>query len=211
MIIVITGPTCTGKSETALQLAKSINAEIVNGDVFQCYKEMNIGVAKPPQEFFLEVPHHLYSFVDINRNYSIADYQSDLRKKVEELMLQNKNIIIVGGSGLYIRSALFDYNFAKEAKVDMSKFEKLTNAELHSELEKIDSYQAETIHFNNRKRVLRAIEIFLSEGRTKTEIINSQNHKLLYNAKFFVRDMEREILYSRINQRVDKISQICSL
>ena len=205
MIIVITGPTCMGKSETALEVAKVFNAEVVNGDAFQCYKEMDIGVAKPPKEFFDIVPHHLFSFVDVNRNYSIADYQKDLRHTVDEIISRGKNVVVVGGSGLYIRSALYDYEFVEQPKVDMSNYAKLSNEELHAELKKIDPKQAEIIHLNNRKRVLRAIEIYLAEGRTKTEVIESQEHKLIYDAKFFVRDMDRKELYSLIDARVDKM------
>lgn len=194
-----------GKSETALEVAKVFNAEIVNGDAFQCYKEMDIGVAKPPKEYFQIIPHHLFSFVDIDRNYSIADYQKDLRKTVDEILSRNKNVVIVGGSGLYIRSALYDYEFNEQSKADMSKYESMSNEELHAELAKIDPKQAEIIHMNNRKRVLRAIEIFLVEGKTKTEVIECQSHKLVYDAKFFVREMDREKLYSLIDTRVDKM------
>ena len=203
MIIVITGPTCMGKSETALEVAKNFNAEIVNGDAFQIYKEMNIGVAKPPIEYFSIVPHHLFSFVDISEEYSIAEYQKDLRKTIEDIQSRGKNIVIVGGSGLYIRSALYDYKFDEQPKIDMSKYEQLDNKTLHNELKKIDPKQAEIIHMNNRKRVLRAIEIFISQGKTKSEVIDSQEHKLLYDAKFFVREMNREVLYELINARVD--------
>ena len=139
-----------GKSETALEVAKVFDAEIVNGDAFQCYKQMNIGVAKPPVEYFQIIPHHLFSFVDLNREYSIADYQKDLRKTVDEILSRNKNVIIVGGSGLYIRSALYDYEFSEQPKVDLSKYEKMSNEELHAELDRIDSKQAEIIHMNNR-------------------------------------------------------------
>ena len=205
MIIVITGPTCMGKSETALEVARVFNCEIINGDAFQCYKEMDIGVAKPPKEYFDIVPHHLFSFVDINQEYSIAEYQKDLRKTINEILSRGKNVVIVGGSGLYIRSGLYDYTFEKQISLDMSKYEKLSNEELHKELEKIDPKQAEIIHMNNRKRVLRAIEIYLSNGKTKTEIIESQEHKLVYDAKFFVRDMDRSTLYSLIDKRVDKM------
>ena len=205
MIIVITGPTCMGKTETALEVAKAFDAEIVNGDAFQCYKEMKIGVAKPPKEYFSIVPHHLFSFVDIDRDYSIADYQKDLRKTVDEILSRGKNVVLVGGSGLYIRSALYDYEFKSDIKVDLSKYEEMSNEELHNELSKIDPKQAEIIHMNNRKRVLRAIEIFLGQGKTKSEIIDSQEHKLIYEAVFFVRKMDREVLYSLINQRVDKM------
>lgn len=205
MIIVITGPTCMGKSETALEVAKAFNAEIVNGDAFQIYKQMNIGVAKPPIEYFSIVPHHLFSFVDINRNYSIADYQKDLRKTVDEILSRGKNVVIVGGSGLYIRSALYDYEFSEQPEIDMSKYETMNNQDLHNELSKIDPKQAELIHMNNRKRVLRAIAIYLTQGKTKSEIIDLQEHKLVYDAKFFVRNMDRDDLYTLIDKRVDKM------
>ena len=194
-----------GKSETALEVAKAFNAEVVNGDAFQCYKEMNIGVAKPPKEYFSIVPHHLFSFVDVNHDYSIAEYQKDLRKTVDEILSRGKNVVIVGGSGLYIRSALYDYEFNENPIVDMSSYELMTNEELHNELEKIDPEQAKIIHMNNRKRVLRAIEIFLGQGRTKTDLIESQEHKLVYEAKFFVRNMDREVLYTLIDKRVDRM------
>ena len=194
-----------GKSETAIEVAKTFNAEIVNGDAFQCYKEMDIGVAKPPKEYFSIVPHHLFSFVDINRTYSIADYQKDLREVMNDILSRNKNVVIVGGSGLYIRSALYDYDFPEQPKIDMSKYEKMSNEDLHTELEKIDPKQARIIHVNNRKRVLRAIEIFLAQGKTKTEVLECQEHKLIYDAKFFVREMDRKELYTLIDARVDKM------
>ena len=196
-----------GKSETALEIAKVFNAEVVNGDAFQCYKEMEIGVAKPPKEYFKIVPHHLFSFVDVNHDYSIAEYQKDLRKTVDEILSRGKNVVIVGGSGLYIRSALYDYEFNENPVVDISSYELMTNEELHKELERIDPEQAKIIHMNNRKRVLRAIEIYLGQGRTKTDLIESQEHKLVYDAKFFVRNMDREVLYSLIDKRVDKMME----
>lgn len=203
MIIVITGPTCLGKSETAVYLAEKLNAEIINGDAFQCYKQLNIGVAKPSEALFRKANHYLYSFIDVEHNYSIAEYQINLRSKIDELLSKNKNIIIVGGSGLYIRSALYDYNFQENNPVDMSKYKEMDNRTLHDELKQIDPIEAEKIHFNNRKRMLRAIEIFLSEGKSKSSLINEQEHKLIYDAKFFVRNLDREILYEKINQRVD--------
>ena len=205
MIIVITGPTCLGKSETAFELAKAIDAEIVNGDAFQCYKEMNIGVAKPSQEDFKKVPHHLYNIISVNEPYSIYEYQQNLRRKLAELESLNKNIIIVGGSGLYIRSALYDYEFNDEKEVDMSKFLNMSNKELHDYLKSIDPKDAEKIHENNRKRLLRAIEIYLESGTTKTEIIEKQEHKPIFEVKFFVKDIDRESLYERINSRVDEM------
>ena len=194
-----------GKSETAFELAKKTNAEIINGDAFQCYKEMEIGVAKPPKEYLKQIPHHLYSFVEPNHNYSIAEYQLNLRKKIEELNAKNKNIIIVGGSGLYIRSALYDYDFRENKDVDMSKYLAMDNRSLHDELVKIDPDDAEKIHMNNRKRMLRAIEIYLSSGENKTSLISKQEHKPIYDVKFFVRDINRDDLYEKINKRVDEM------
>lgn len=208
MIIVITGPTCMGKTETAFYLAKKLNAEIVNGDAFQCYKEMDIGVDKPKEKYLKEVPHHLYSFVDVNHDYSIAEYQTNLRSEIDMLIKKNKNIIVVGGSGLYIRSALYDYEFSENKQVDMSKYNEMDNRSLHDELKKIDPIDAEKIHMNNRKRMLRAIEIYLSNGESKSDIISKQQHKPIYDVRFFVRDMDREELYNRINLRVDEMMNI---
>ena len=203
MIIVITGPTCMGKSDTAVEVAKAIDAEIINGDAFQCYKEMNIGVAKPSDAYLKQIPHHLYSFVDIDHDYSIAEYQMNLRNEIDKLLSKGKNIVIVGGSGLYIRSALYDYEFEENKTVDMTKYIEMDNRTLHDELRKIDPVEAEKIHMNNRKRVLRAIEIYLSTGSTKSKIISEQEHKPIYDVNFFVRDIDRDELYSRINKRVD--------
>ena len=205
MIYVITGPTCLGKSETAVYLAKKLNAEIVNGDAFQCYKQMNIGVAKPSEELLKEVKHHLYSFVDVDHDYSIAEYQKTLRSTLDEIISRGKDVILVGGSGLYIRSALYDYEFEEDKSVDMSKYKNMDNRTLHDELTKIDPAEADKIHMNNRKRMLRAIEIYLSTGKMKSEIISGQDHKPIYETRFFVRDLDREVLYERINKRVDQM------
>lgn len=209
MIIVITGPTCLGKSETALNLAKHFDAEIINGDAFQCYQEFDLGVAKPPKEYFSIVPHHLYSFVCPSNNYSIMEYQTNLRKTVDEILRKNKIVIIVGGSGLYIRSALYDYEFKNEnVTYDMSKFENLSNEELHKILEEIDKIEANKIHQNNRKRVLRALQIYYTQNEKKSDIISKQEHKLVYkDVFFFVKNMDRDLLYERINKRVDIMVQ----
>lgn len=204
MIIVITGPTCLGKSETALHVASLINAEIVNADAFQIYKELDIGVNKPPKEYFSKVPHHLFSFVEPSKSYSIKDYQSDLRKCLDDIFSRNKNVVIVGGSGLYIRSSLYDYEFKENEPIDMSRYLGLDNESLHKELELIDPEQAKIIHLNNRKRVLRAIEIYLQNNKTKSEIISEQKHSLIYkDTYFFVKSHDREVLYDNINKRVD--------
>lgn len=203
MIIVITGPTCLGKSETAVNVALKFNAEIVNGDAFQAYKELNIGVAKPEKELMDKVPHHLYSFVEPTQSYSIMEYQKVLRETINEITSRGKNVVIVGGSGLYIRSALYDYEFKSEEQTS-SSYDELTNDELFEKLKSIDPEEANKLHPNNRKRVLRAIQIFETQHMKKSDIVASQKHELIYkDTYFFVRDMDREILYERINKRVD--------
>lgn len=204
MIIVITGPTCLGKSETAVQIAKEFNGEIVNGDAFQAYKEMEIGVAKPEKILLDQVPHHLYSFVLPSDSFSIMEYQINLRKCIEDIQARGKNVVIVGGSGLYIRAALYDYEFQDEKPFDSSKFDSLTNEALFEELTKVDSEEAKKLHSNNRKRVMRALAIYYSQNKKKSEIIKEQLHQPIYkDVEFYVRDMNRDELYDRINQRVD--------
>ncbi len=210
MIIVIVGPTCTGKSKVAVEVAKKYNAEIINGDAFQVYKEMNIGVAKPSKEDLLEVPHHLYSYVSVTHPYSIKEYQTDLRNKISEIYSRNKNVVIVGGSGLYIRAGLFDYELSDESSnIDMSKYEEMNNEELHKVLEEIDPVDAKKIHMNNRKRVLRAIEIYLESGKNKTDIISEQKHEPIYDdCYFFTPKINRDELAIKINERVDYMVKI---
>ncbi len=204
MILVICGPTCTGKSEIALELSKTLNGEIVNADAFQIYKELSIGVNKPPKEYFDIVPHHLFSYVSPNEPYSIKEYQVDARRVINDILKRNKTVIMVGGSGLYIRSALYDYSFNEASEVDMSEFEKMDNESLHAYLEKIDPEDAKKIHQNNRRRVLRSIQIYLENGASKSELISKQNHEPIYqNTYFLMPNFDKDDLYERINQRVD--------
>lgn len=212
MIILIAGPTCSGKSELAIRVAQNINAEIINGDAFQVYQELDIGTAKPTKKEREIVPHHLFDFVSPNKEYNVKDYQSDARNVIKKLQSEHKNIIIVGGTGLYQKATLYDFNFADEDnKVDMSDLDDLSNEELYEVLKKLDFEATKTIHMNNRKRVLRAIEIYRAHGVTKSSIIQSQNHKPIYEDIVFVGlDAERASLYDAINKRVDKMME-CGL
>ncbi len=206
MIIVIAGPTCSGKSSLAIKLAQVLNAEIINGDAFQVYKYFDIGTAKPTLKERALVPHHLFDFVDPNTNFNVKDYQELARKTIADLENKKKNIIIVGGTGLYQKATLYDFSFDDEDNhADMSDLVSLTNEELYEELKKIDEESTKTIHVNNRKRVLRAIEIYRLHGKTKTSIIDSQEHKLLYDVMFIGLNVEREKLYNDINNRVDEM------
>ena len=206
MIIVIAGPTCSGKSSLAIKLALALDAEIINGDAFQVYKYFNIGTAKPTLKERTIVPHHLFDFVDPNTNFNVKDYQELARKTIADLENKKKNIVIVGGTGLYQKATLYDFSFDDEDNhADMSDLVSLTNEELYEKLKKIDEESTKTIHVNNRKRVLRAIEIYRLHGKTKTSIIDSQEHKLLYDVMFIGLNVEREKLYNDINNRVDEM------
>lgn len=205
MIFVIVGPTGVGKSSLSIEFAKSCGGVIVNGDAFQCYKQMSIGTAKPSLQERQSVPHYLFDIADVRNAYTIYEYQHDLRQTLDELIKLNKHIIIVGGSGLYLKSALYDFTLNDVVNpVDMSKYEKMDEDTLYDCLQKIDYKASLTIHKHNRKRVLRAIQIFLESGKKKTDIIASQEHKPLYDVIFVgLSKPSREELYNMINNRVD--------
>ncbi len=202
MIYIILGPTAVGKTTLALSLAKKLNADIINADAFQVYKELDIGTAKIKEEEMLGIKHHLLSYVEPNEPYSVARYQKDFREVV--FKIKDKDIVVVGGTGLYVRAAIMDYNFSLEQKVDLSKFEKMDNDELYNYLLSIDEESAKKLHKNNRRRVLRAISIYLENGETKSSIIDKQEHKYIYDdIKIFNIEKDRKELYESINKRVD--------
>ena len=204
MIIAIVGPTGIGKSKLALKIAKEVKGEIVNCDAFQIYKKMDIGTAKPSLEERSQVPHHLFDYVEPTTSFSVFDYQVTLRNKIEELQKRNVPIILVGGTGLYLKASLYDFSLNEEKeKISLSKYDSYTNEELHKELEKLDFEESKKIHMNNRKRVLRAIEICLTHNEKKSEMIAKQEHKLLYDVTFIGLTKNRDELYEGINKRVD--------
>ena len=209
MIICIVGPTGVGKSKLALSVAKKIGGEIVNGDAFQIYKEMNIGTAKPTLKERNEVPHHLFDYVDPTYSFSVFDYQQSLRNKIKELQDKNIPIIVCGGTGLYLKASFYDFNLNKqESHIDMSEYEKMSNEELYEVLKKVDFEETKTIHMNNRKRVLRAIQIYLETGVPKSRQVASQEHKPIYDVTFVGLTRDRDELYELINKRVDKMFEI---
>ena len=194
MIIVISGPTAVGKTKLSIELAKKYNAEIINYDSVQIYKDMDIASAKVTKEEMEGIPHHLLDIKNYDENYSIYDYQMDARKKIEELKNKNKNIIFVGGTGLYIKAALYDYRFNKEE--EKYDFSNLTNEELYKRIIEIDK-DIKVDKDNNRRLV-----------RTLTNLLNGNitNNKdtLLYDDCYFIGlKTDRDILYERINKRVD--------
>jgi tRNA dimethylallyltransferase len=206
MIIVLTGPTGSGKSELAVSLANRIGGEIINADAFQVYEELTIATACPSKELQAKAPHHLYGFVPLNEDYDIAHYQADCRKVIQEVLSRGKTPILVGGSGLYIRSALFDYDFSLDtSKVDLAPFESLSDEELHQKLASLDPLEAEKIPFQNRRRALRAIAICLAAGESKSSLLAKQTHAPIYEAMFFGLTKERDELYPLVEERVEKM------
>ena len=189
MILCIVGPTGVGKTKLSVELAKKYNAIVVNGDSMQVYKELNIGTAKITEEEKEGIEHKLFDIVDPTEMYTVYDYQKDLRNILDNN--KNKNIIIVGGTGLYIKAGLYNYVFEEENIID-NKYDKLTNEELYDLAMKKDKEC--NIHVNNRKRLIR----FLN----KTETIKDKD-KLLYDVKFIGLTTDRKTLYERINKRVD--------
>ncbi len=194
-IIVIAGPTGVGKTKLSVELAKRLDGEIINADSMQFYKDLNIGTAKIKEEEKEGVPHHLFDIVDVLKMYTIYDYQKDCRAKIKEIEDKNKVPILVGGSGLYIRAALYDYKLeSEEIKLD---YDDLTNEELLKKCKSIDP--SCDIHLNNRKRLVR----FLNKYENNSQVEN--NSKPLYNFTIIGLTTNRENLYDIINKRVDKM------
>ena len=203
MIYVVMGPTCSGKTELANYLLDKLNCEAINFDAFQIYKDMNIGTAKLSKDD----PHYKkYNLLDIkapNETFSVMEYQSLCRKVISNLLDKYNDVVLVGGTGLYVRAALFDYTFEnEEVPVDDDLLE-LSNEDLHKLLESLDVEESKKIHVNSRKRLLRAISLIRHSNKKKTDILNEQTHKPIYqDVKFIFLCPNRDELYKSIDERV---------
>lgn len=206
MIYVIMGPTCSGKTEVANYLIDKLNCEAINFDAFQIYKDMNIGTAKLSQDDPHYCRYHLLDIKEPNETFSVMEYQLLCREKINELLKKYKDVVLVGGTGLYVRAALYDYVFKKEDDVDNSDLENKSNEELWNLLKELDIEESKKIHQNNRKRLIRAISLIRSSDKNKTEMLNEQEHKLIYkDVKFIYISPDRNTLYENINQRVGQM------
>lgn len=195
-VIVICGPTAVGKTKLSVELAKRLNGEIINADSTQVFKMMDIGTAKVTEEEKENIPHHLFDIREPNEDYTVYDYQKDCRHWIEDILSRGKTAILVGGTGLYIKAALYDYSFEEETK--SYSFQDKTNEELYAELKNVDPNSE--IHPNNRKRIERALSYYYEHG---IPISNQKKAtKLLYDTIFLGLTTNREILYERINKRV---------
>lgn len=195
-IITIVGPTGVGKTKLSITLAKYYNAEIINGDSMQVYKKLDIGSAKPTENEKENIVHHLFDIADLNTNYTVFDYQLACRNKIAEIKKKGENVIIVGGTGLYIKAALYDYTFIENTSYN--SYDDLSNEKL---LEKIKSYKiVNPPHLHNRQRLVRLLNKLENE-----EPITNNKDKLLYDTIFIGIKAPREVLYERINNRVDEM------
>ncbi|MEA5018456.1 MAG: tRNA (adenosine(37)-N6)-dimethylallyltransferase MiaA [Erysipelotrichaceae bacterium] len=200
-VLVVIGPTAVGKSQVGIQLAQQYNGEIISGDSIQVYRQLNIGSAKVSKEQQKMVVHHLIDTKDISENYHVAAFQNESRKIISELNKNAKLPIIVGGTGLYIKAALYDYQFNEEEKLDF-KLESLTNEQLKFKLTNIDPQTAEIIHINNRKRLLRALQMAMS-GNKRSDVLAKQAKEPIYDCLLIGLTCQRDILYQRIESRID--------
>ena len=209
-VVVICGPTASGKTALSIELAKRINGEIVSADSMQIYDEMNIGTAKPDQEEMQGIKHYLIGNIKPTNRYSVSEFKKDAISAIKEIVSKEKMPIVVGGTGLYVNSLVYGIDYP----------EIQTNLEYRKELEKIveekglqylfekaveiDKEAMKNISPNDKKRILRVLEIYKETGKTKTELEReSRKNGIPYDYKIFAINMPREILYDRINRRVD--------
>ncbi|MGP1369986.1 MAG: tRNA (adenosine(37)-N6)-dimethylallyltransferase MiaA [Eggerthia catenaformis] len=205
-VIVIVGPTAVGKTKMGVRLAQKYNGEVISGDSMQIYKRMNIGTAKVTKEEMEGIVHHCIDMKEPNETYSVSQFQKTVRDLIDDIISRNKVPIIVGGTGLYIKAVLYDYHFDQSKRFfDKDKYKDYTNYQLYDYLKIIDPISAKTIHINNRRRILRAIEIYETTGIKKSENEEKQSHQMIYDAYLLGLSIHRELLYKRINQRVDQM------
>lgn len=209
-VIIICGPTASGKTALSIELAKQIDGEIVSADSMQIYKDMDIGSAKPSVEEMQGIKHYMLDFVSPEERYNVADYKEEAINAIQEILKKGKVPIVVGGTGLYVDSLIYGIEYPKmefdeEYRKELEKRAEVEGLEkLYEEAQKIDPEAMKIISTNDRKRIIRVLEIYKSTGKTKTQQeIESRKNEVPYDYKVFAINMDRELLYDRINRRVD--------
>ena len=203
-VIAVVGPTGVGKTSLSILIAKHLDTEIISGDSIQVYKGLDIGSAKVTTEEMDGVKHHIIDIKELTDEYNVMEFQKISREIMDSLHQEKKIPVIAGGTGLYIKSTLYDYVF-KEQEDDtefMKEYQQHTSEQLYAMLKEVDPKSCETIHMNNRKRVLRAL-FMAKSGNVKSEIIDAQQHKPIYDTFIIGCTMDRAKLYERINLRVE--------
>ncbi len=205
-VLVIVGPTAVGKTDFGIECAALFNGEIISGDSIQIYKGLNIGSAKPTASEQSRARHHLIDIKEADENYSVKQFQELGRSCIKDISERNRLPIIVGGTGLYIKACLYDYVFFDEDEDDY-QYPDLSNEELYELLRQKDPEALEKIHVNNRKRLIRALNIFEKHHQGISSIKKQQEHKPIYDALIIGLTADKETLYQRINRRVDKMME----
>lgn len=209
--VFIAGPTASGKTALSIEIAKKFGGEIVCADSMQIYKGIHIASAAPDKAEMCGIPHHLLEFLDLTQSFSVADYVKLARKCIEDINSRGKLPVIVGGTGLYINSLLDNIEYTEQetdlelrAKLE-EKFSLIGGEEMLKELAQFDKTAANSLHPNNRRRIIRAFEVYLTTGKTITEqnILSKQNEGNFDSLVLGIKYKNRELLYDRINQRVD--------
>ena len=209
-VIVICGPTASGKTALSIELAKKINGEIVSCDSMQIYKEMNIGTAKPTKEEMQGIKHYMIDIISPDERYSVADYKKQAKEAIKEILSKGKVPIVVGGTGLYVDSLIYEIDYP-EIEFDEKYREELEQEveergleALYEKAKEIDEEAIKKISSNDKKRILRILEIYHATGKNKTEQEKeSTKTPVEFDYKVFALNMDREKLYERINKRVD--------
>ncbi len=209
-VIVICGPTASGKTGLSIELAKRIKGEVISADSMQIYQEMDIGTAKPNKEEQQGVKHYLMDFVSPEERYSVADYKRDAKQAIKEILKKGKTPIVVGGTGLYVDSLIYEIEypnieFDEAYRTELEQRVKAEGLEkLYKEAEKIDPEATKKISENDEKRILRILEIYHATGKTKTQQeVESRKNPVEYDYQVYALKWDRELLYERINKRVD--------
>ncbi|WP_106497548.1 tRNA (adenosine(37)-N6)-dimethylallyltransferase MiaA [Lentibacillus sp. Marseille-P4043] len=211
-VVAVVGPTAVGKTKLSIEIAKSFHGEVISGDSMQVYQGMDIGTAKITNTQMQGIPHYMLDIKKPDEAFSVADYQTYVQQYIDQISGNSHLPIIAGGSGLYIQAALYNYNFSEQRRDKQltEQLEKVIQTEgpytLHNYLKKVDPEQAKKIHPNNHRRLIRAIEIYETTGKTMSGNTREQGQSP-FNPVFIGLEMERQLLYHRINERVDRMME----
>jgi len=210
-LLVLVGPTAVGKTKLSIEIAKAFSCEIISGDSMQVYRGMDIGTAKIQSSEMEGIPHHLIDVLNPDEPFSVAQFQDSCRQLIPEIGERGKLPFIVGGTGLYVESVCYEYQFTDTGADEgfRSQMQNIADGEgneaLHARLAAVDPQSAERLHPNDVRRVIRALEIYHMSGMTLSSQLESQNKQSPYNLCIIGLTMDRQMLYNRIEQRIDKM------
>ena len=210
-VLAIVGPTASGKTALSIGLAKALNGEIINGDSMQVYRGLDIGTAKITREEMKGIPHHLLDIKEPTDSFSVAEFQQAVRDQISEIQKRGKMPILVGGTGLYVQAVLYDFQFTEDRINDeireeyYAELKRVGSLAMHMKLQQIDPETAATIHPNNTRRVVRALEIAEHSDTIKSAAPQNQGHQPMYRQLIIGMQVERDVLYDRINLRVERM------